>query len=106
MHSLLSGIGNSLPSLARMNLSELLFELGKKSKISRYEELTFLSTIKVLSLPRLKLRLSPRKSSATLISKSVDVEDEKSGGEGKGDSELLKELLLWIITSESVFLAP
>ena len=87
MAPLLSVRDNSLPSLVMMHLSLLLFAVGEKLKISRCRELNLLSTITVLSLPPPEFPLSPRKSCDKLISESVDVEDDDSGG-------LLEELLL------------
>ena len=81
-----------------MHLSFLLFVVREKLKIVRCRELNFLSTITVLSLPAPKFPLSPGKSYDKLISESVDVEDDDSGG-------VLEELLLpWMITFQSVCL--
>ena len=100
MALLLSGRGNSFPSLVTINLSLLLFVVGEKLKISHCRELNFLSAITVLSLPPPELPGFPRKSCDKLISESVDVEDDDGGGVQEGLP------LLWMITSQSVCLVP
>ena len=67
-------------------LVNLTYNTTEKLKICRCRESNFLSTIIVLSLPPPKFLLSPRKSCDKLISESVDVEDDDSGG-------VLEELL-------------
>ena len=100
MVPLLSVRDKSLPSPVVMNLSLLLFVLGKKLKISYCRELNFLSTITVPSLPPPKFPLSTRKSCEKLISESAGVEDCDSGGVLEG------LLLLWMITSQLICMVP
>ena len=100
MAPLLSGLDNSHPDLVMMYLGLVLTEVGEKLKISCCRESNLLSTITILSLPPSKLSLSPRKSCDKLISESVYVEHDISGG-------VLEELLLlWMITFQSVCLVP
>ena len=100
MALLLSGRGNSFPSLVTINLSLLLFVVGEKLNISHCRDLNFLSAITVPSLPPPELPVFPRKSCDKLISESVDVEDDDGGGVLEGLP------LLWMITSQSVCLVP
>ena len=89
-----------LPCFAMMHVGILSFVEGEKLKISRCRKLNSLSTITVLSLPPSKLSLSDRKSCGKLISESVDIEDDDSGGVLEG------LLLLCVIASQSVCLVP